>query len=184
MWPLIIVGGILVLLVLMFVGMYNSLVNDRNRVKNAWSQVEVQLKRRYDLIPNLIETVKGYAKHEKEVFENVTKARAACLSAEGPAEQGRAENFLSQTLKSLFAVSENYPELKANQNFMALQEELTATENRISFARQHYNDSVMNFNSRIERIPTNFVAAIGGFKQEEFFEIEVPEERENVKVQF
>ena len=184
MIPLLVVGGILLLLVIWFVAMYNGLVNWRNQVRNSWSQIDVQLKRRYDLIPNLVETVKGYAKHEKEVFENVTKARAACLSAQGAAEQGKAENFLSQTLKSLFAVSENYPELKANENFMQLQEELTATENRISFARQHYNDSVMRFNSMTQRIPTNIVASMGGFQPEEFFEIEEPAERENVKVSF
>jgi LemA protein len=183
MWALIVLG-IIVLLILVFVGMYNGLVNARNRVRNAWSQIDVQLKRRYDLIPNLVETVKGYAKHEREVFENVTKARAACMSAQGPAAQAQAENMLSQTLKSLFAVAENYPELKANQNFLALQEELTATENRISFARQSYNDMVMSFNSMIQRIPTNFIASIGGFKEEEFFEVESAEERKAVKVQF
>ena len=167
MVPALILGGIVVVLIIACVVMYNGLVNARMRVKNAWSQIDVQLKRRYDLIPNLVETVKGYARHEQEVFENVTKARASCMS-----------------LKSLFAVSENYPELKANENFMALQEELTATENRISFARQHYNDTTMAYNAMIERVPTNIVASLSGFKPREFFEIELAEEREVVKVKF
>ena len=184
MVPALILGGIVVVLIIAFVVMHNGLVNARMRVKNAWSQIDVQLKRRYDLIPNLVETVKGYARHEQEVFENVTKARASCISAQGVAEQAQAENMLTQTLKSLFAVSENYPELKANENFMALQEELTATENRISFARQHYNDTTMAYNAMIERVPTNIVASLSGFKPREFFEIEIAEEREAVKVQF
>ena len=184
MVPALILGGIVVVLIIAFVVMHNGLVNVRMRVKNAWSQIDVQLKRRYDLIPNLVETVKGYAAHEQEVFENVTKARASCMSAQGVGEQAQAENMLSQTLKSLFAVSENYPELKANQNFLALQEELTATENRISFARQHYNDATMAYNAMIERIPTNIIASLSGFKPREFFEIEIAEEREAVKVKF
>jgi len=181
--PFIIVLVIIGIILLWFVASYNSLVSWRTAVKNAWHQIDVQLKRRYDLIPNLVNTVKGYAKHEREVFENVTKARAMCGSARGPKERGEAENFLSQTLKSLFAVVENYPELKANQNFMALQEELTATENKISFSRQFYNDTVMKYNVMVQTIPTNIIASIWHFHEEEFFT--VPEgEKSAPKVEF
>ncbi len=180
----LVVGGLLLVAVLAFVAIYNGLVSMRNQVKNAWSQIDVQLKRRYDLIPNLVETVKGYAKHEREVFENVTKARAACMGAAGAAEAAKAENFLSQTLKSLFAVAEAYPELKANQNFLALQEELASTENKVSFARQFYNDSTMRYNTRIQTIPSNIVAGMFGFKAEEFFQVENAAERVAPKVQF
>ena len=181
---LLVLVGLLVLVVLWFVVTYNGLVGWRNKVKNAWAQIDVQLKRRYDLIPNLVETVKGYASHEKELLENVTKARSACMGAQGPAEQGKAENFLSATLKSLFAVVENYPDLKANQNFMQLQEELASTENKISFARQFYNDTVMRYNTRIQSIPANIVAGMCSFREKELFELEAPEEREAPKVQF
>src|SRR5208282_4682052 len=136
-----IILGILVLLVILGIGMYNSLVRLKVTCDNAWAQIDVQLKRRYDLIPNLVETVKGYAKHERETFENVTKARAACMSATSPAQAAQAENVLTGALKSLFAVAEAYPELKANQEFMRLQEELASTENKVAFARQFYNDS-------------------------------------------
>ena len=181
---LLVVLGILVIGVLWFAVTYNGLIRWRNRVKNAWSQIDVQLKRRYDLIPNLVETVKGYAAHEKEVLENVTKARSACMSATGPAEAAKAENFLAGTLKSLFAVVENYPQLKANENFMQLQEELTSTENKVSFARQFYNDTVMRYNTRIQQIPTNIVANICSFRAEDMFEVEAAEEREAPKVKF
>lgn len=182
-----IIGGIIglgAIIAVWFVAIYNGLVGLRNTVKNAWSQIEVQLKRRYDLIPNLINTVKGYAKHESTVFENVTKARSACMQAQGVAEQAKAEGFLTQTLKSLFAVVENYPQLKANQNFLALQEELAGTENKISFARQFYNDTVMRFNNKTQMFPSNGVAGIFGFKGAEFFQVETPEEKKPVDVKF
>jgi LemA protein len=183
MWLVILV--LLLVVVGMPIMMYNGLVSLRNRVKNAWSQIDVQLKRRYDLIPNLIETCKGYMKYEKEVLENVTKARTQAINVTGDAMQkAQAENMLSQTLRSLFAVVENYPELKANQNMLALQEELTSTENKISFARQYYNDEVMRLNTTIEKFPTNIIANMFGFKKEAFFEVESPEERKAVKVQF
>ncbi|MFA5794162.1 MAG: LemA family protein [Candidatus Brocadiia bacterium] len=181
---LIVIGVVILFGLLWVIATYNGLVGLRNTVKNAWSQISVQLKRRYDLIPNLVETVKGYAKHENTTFENVAKARSACMQAQGVAEQAKAENFLSQTLKSLFAVSEQYPELKANQNFLALQEELTATENKVSFARQFYNDNVMLFNNKIQMFPSNIIASMFGFKAEEFFEVESAEEKKAPKVQF
>jgi len=182
--PFLIAGIVLaVILVVFLIATYNSLVVKRNRVKNGWHQIDVQLKRRIDLIPNLVETVKGYARHEKEVFEKVTEARSAVMKAQGPAESAKANNMLSDTLKSLFAVVENYPELKANQNFLKLQEELTATENKISFARQFYNDVVMDFNNRIQMFPSNIVAGMFNFKAAEFYS--VPEsDREAPKVQF
>jgi LemA protein len=177
---LIIIGG----LVLIAVGMYNGLVVLRNRCANAWAQVDVQLKRRYDLIPNLIETVKGYAKHEREVFQNVTDARANAINASTVKDQGVAENQLSGALKTLFAVAENYPELKANQNFMMLQEELSGTESKIAYARQFYNDQVMLFNQRQQVFPSNLIANMFGFKEREYFELETPAAKEPVKVQF
>lgn len=162
---------------------YNSLVRLRNRVQNAWAQIDVQLKRRHDLIPNLVETVKGYMKYEQETLDKVIKARAAAMNAHGVAATAEAENQLSATLKSLFALVENYPDLKANQNMLALQEELTTTENRIAFARQHYNDSVMTYNTAIETFPRNLIAGMFGFTRQELFS--APEsEREPVKVQF
>ena len=177
---LIIIGGI----VLIAVGMYNGLVVLRNRCANAWAQVDVQLKRRYDLIPNLIETVKGYAKHEREVFQNVTDARAKAINASTVKDQGVAENQLSGALKTLFAVAENYPELKANQNFLMLQEELSGTESKIAYARQFYNDQVMLFNQRQQVFPSNLIANMFGFKEREYFELEQPAAKEPVKVQF
>jgi len=182
LWILVIViAGALIWLI----SAYNGLIRLRQRVKNGWSQIDVQLKRRYDLIPNLVETCKGYMQHEREVLENVTKARTQAIEVTGgAAEQAKAENFLSQTLRSLFAVSENYPQLKANENMLKLQEELTTTENRISFARQHYNDQVMKLNTRIEVFPTNLIAGTFGFAKKEFFQTETPEEREPVKVSF
>ena len=147
-----------VAVVLWFVGLYNGLVRLRNRVKNAWSQIDVQLKRRHDLIPNLVETVKGYAGHEKETLENVIKARAAAVNASGVAAQSQAEMGLSGALSKLMMVVEQYPDLKANTNFVALQEELTSTENRIGFSRQHYNDNVMQYNTKTQSVPTNVIA--------------------------
>jgi len=164
---------------------YNGLIRLRQRVKNGWSQIDVQLKRRYDLIPNLVETCKGYMQHEREVLENVTRARTQAIEVSGgAAEQAKAENFLSQTLRSLFAVAENYPQLKANENMLKLQEELTTTENRVSFARQHYNDQVMKFNTKTEVFPTNLIAGAFGFTKKDFFQTEAPEEREPVKINF
>ena len=179
-----IILGIAIAIVLWFVLSYNGLVGGRNRVKEAWAQIDVQLKRRHDLIPNLVETVKGYLKHEQTLLENVTKARAEAVQATGVRSQAKAEDALSQNLRSLFAVFENYPDLKANQNLLALQEELSSTENKISFARQHYNDEVMAYNTKIESLPTNVVASLGGFAKQEFFEVQDASERENVKVSF
>ncbi|MEA2718082.1 MAG: LemA protein [Actinomycetota bacterium] len=178
-----IVLGIVVLVVLYVVLTYNGLVRLRNRVKNSWAQIDVQLKRRYDLIPNLVETVKGYAKHERETFEAVTQARANAINASGVAEQAAAENQITGALKTLFSVAEAYPELKANQNFLALQEELTGTEGRISYARQFYNDAVLQLNNKIESFPSNVVAGRFGFKQQEFFEAD-DTSRGPVNVQF
>jgi len=182
---LIIVAVVVVLgLVLGF--MYNSLVRGRNKVDNSWSQIDVQLKRRYDLIPNLVETVKGYAKHERETLEAVTNARANAISAQSGgnvADQAQAENVLSGALKSLFAVSEAYPDLKANQNFLQLQEELTSTEDRIAYARQFYNDSVLSYNNSIQTVPKNIIAGMFNFEKRVFFE-GAPEETGPVKVEF
>lgn len=177
---LLIVGGVIGFAILL----YNRLVFWRQQVKNAWSQIDVQLKRRYDLIPNLVETVKGYAKHERETLEKVIQARNMATQAHTPKEVSQAENLLSGTLKSLFAVTENYPDLKANQNFSRLQEELTATENKISFARQFYNDTTVTYNTKIQTLPANLIAGMFGFKAEEFFVVENAEERKNIKVQF
>ncbi|HHY48027.1 MAG TPA: LemA family protein [Firmicutes bacterium] len=174
---------IVVLIGLLFVSTYNRLVLLRQRVKNAWSQIDVQLKRRYDLIPNLVETVKGYAAHEKETFDMVTRARAQMASARTVGEQAEAQNAITGALRSLFAVAEAYPELKANQNFMMLQEELAGTENKIAYARQFYNDTVMKFNTMIQSFPSNIIAGMFGFRQEDFFEIE-ESSREPVKVKF
>jgi LemA protein len=176
--------AISVVLVLWMILAYNGLVAWRNQVKNAWSQIDVQLKRRYDLIPNLVETVKGYAKHEKETLERVIQARNAAMTAQTPQQVGQAENVLQGTLKSLFALSENYPDLKANQNFLGLQEELTSTENKVSFARQFYNDTVNRFNTLIQSFPRNIIAGIFKFNEAQLFEVEAPEERKAVKVQF
>ena len=183
-------GALLILLIIIGVvfvaaiGIYNGLVVLRNRCENAWSQVDVQLRRRYDLIPNLVETVKGYAKHEREVFERVTQARTSAINANTVKDQAQAENMLSGALKSLFAVAENYPELKANQNFLMLQEELAGTESKIAFARQFYNDTVMKFNQKQQVFPASIIANAFGFKEQEYFEIEEPAAKEPVKVQF
>ncbi|MCD4820882.1 MAG: LemA family protein [Methanococcoides sp.] len=180
---ILIIGTALVILALLFVVIYNKLIRQRNRVENSWAQIEVQLKRRNDLIPNLVETVKGYAQHEKSLFENVTKARAAMMSAKGINETADASNQLSSTLKSLFAVAENYPELKANQNFMQLQQELSETEDKIAYTRQFYNDTVMKYNISIQTIPTNIIASVMKFEKKELFQTP-PEEREVPKVHF
>lgn len=180
-WVLVILAAVILII---GVGIYNGLIRLRNRCDNAWAQVDVQLRRRYDLIPNLVETVKGYAKHEREVFENVTEARTKAINAGTVKEQGEAENMLTGTLKTLFAVAENYPDLKANQNFMMLQEELAGTESKIAYSRQFYNDSVMKFNVKQQVFPSNIIANMFGFKESEYFEIEEPAAREPVKVEF
>lgn len=180
LWIILIVIAAIVFAVIVI---YNAFVRLRQRVKEAWSDIDVQLKRRYDLIPNLIETVKGYARHEEGVFEKVTEARTRAMGAQNPKEKGEAENMLAGTLKTLFAVSENYPELKANVNFLELQRELSDTENKIQAARRFYNGNVMEMNTKVESFPSNIVASMFGFKQEEFFEIE-GEEKEPVKVKF
>ena len=176
--------GVIILLVIWVMSMYNGLVRLRNQVKNAWSQIDVQLKRRHDLIPNLVETAKGYMKHERETLDSVTKARTQAMQAQGVAESAKAEGQLSEALSKFMLVVENYPDLKASQNFLALQEELTTTENKVGFARQFYNDQVQQYNTRIESVPTNILANMFGFKQSEFFEIQVAGEREVPQVKF
>ena len=178
-----IIGIIILIVVVYIISLYNRLVVLKNKVDNSWAQVDVQLKRRYDLIPNLVETVKGYATHEKEVFENIAKARQVAISAQSPAEKSQAENQLTQALRQLFAVAEAYPELKANENFMHLQNELSETENKIAYSRQFYNDTVFMYNSSIEKFPANIFAEVFGYKKREYFETQ-GEEREPVKVQF
>jgi len=172
--------------VLFLIGIFNALVRLRNQVKNAWAQIDVQLKRRHDLIPNLVETAKGYMRHERETLENITKARnlAVQASGSGVGEQAKAEGQLGRALGQFFVVVENYPDLKASQNFLALQEELTSTENKIGFARQFYNDQVLGFNNKIQMFPSNVVAGAFNFKQGEFFEIEEAAEREVPEVSF
>lgn len=181
-----IVIGVVAVILIAFIVIYNGLVGRRNQVKNAWAQIDVQLKRRFDLIPNLVETVKGYMKHERETLEAVTSARnlAQRAASAGVGERARAEGELSSALTRLLAVAERYPDLKANQNFMALQEELTSTENKISFSRQFYNDSVLKYNNQIQMFPSNIVAGMTGFKAGEFFEVTVAAEREAPKVSF
>ena len=179
-----IILGAIVLIVLFLVYFYNALVQQRIRCESAWSQIDVQLKRRYDLIPNLVETVKGYAAHEKETLERVIQARNAAISTEGVKEQAAAENFLTGALKQIFALSESYPDLKANENFAQLQEELSSTENRIAFSRQHYNDSTAIYNTTRQKFPSNIVANTFNFAQRDFFELEAPAERENPEVEF
>jgi LemA protein len=186
MIPGIIIGVIVVVIGVFLWANYNGLVRLRNQVKNAWAQIDVQLKRRYDLIPNLVETVKGYMKHERETLEAVTKARniAQQASSAGAGERAKAEGELSSALSRLLAVVERYPDLKANQNFLALQEELTSTENKISFSRQFYNDSVLKFNNKTHMFPSNIVANMFAFKAGEFFEVTLAAEREAPKVSF
>jgi LemA protein len=176
--------GIIVLAVVWLIFTFNFLVTLRNRTQEAWADIDVQLKRRYDLIPNLVETVKGYAAHERELFEKVTEARARAMGAGTMGERAEAENMLSSTLKSLFAVAENYPELKASQNFLELQRELTDTEDKIQAARRFYNGNVRDLNTKIETFPTNIIAQSLGFKKMEFFELAEEVAREPVKVKF
>ena len=180
--PVGIAVGLIVLGIFWFIAIYNGLVRLRNQKDNSWSQIDVQLKRRHDLIPNLLETVKGYAKHESETFEKVTAARNMAMAARGPGEAGKAEGMLGMALSGLFAVAESYPDLKANQNFGQLQEELASTENKISFARQAYNDSATRYNIRRETFPANLVS--GGFAKADLFEITEPGERAVPKVSF
>ena len=182
---LTILGVIVILLAVFLISVYNSLVQLRQRVQNAWAQVDVQLKRRYDLIPNLVGAVKGYAQHEKATLEGVTQARNMAMNAGNIQEQMQAENMLSIALRSLFAVAEAYPELKANTNFMQLQAELTDTESKIAFARQFYNDTVQKFNTKIELFPTNLVAGMLGFAMVDYFNLQgEPDARQAVKVEF
>lgn len=184
MITLYIILGAIALIVLYIVFAYNGLVRLKQQAIEAFSDIDVQLKRRFDLIPNLLETVKGYAGHEREVLENVTRARTQAISASTPHEQARADDFLTGTLKTLFAVSENYPDLKANANFLDLQRELADTENKIQAARRFYNGNVRDLNIRIEQFPANIIASSFGFVKMEFFESETAQERESVKVKF
>lgn len=181
---LVVLLGIVLGLVGWVAGVYNGLVRLRNQLENAWAQIDVQLKRRYDLIPNLVETVKGYASHERETLEKVIQARNMAMSAKTVGDRAAAENVLSGTLKTLFAVSEAYPDLKANQNFISLQGELTSTENKIAFSRQFYNDNVMGYNTQIEIFPRNFIANMFGFTRREFFEVKDAGQREAPQVKF
>jgi len=185
MVAVLVILGIFVAVVSYAIALYNKLIRLRNTVRSSWSDIDVQLKKRYDLVPNLVETVKGYASHEKSVFENVTKARSMAMHAATPADKAKAESFLSDTLKSLFALAEAYPDLKANANFMQLQAQLKELEDNIEYARRYYNAVVRDFNITVESFPSNIIASSFGFKQEEFFELEAPEiERKPVKVSF
>jgi len=184
MTTLIVILVVAVLIVLTVIGIYNALIRLRNQVDNAWSQIDVQLKRRHDLIPNLVETAKGYMKHERETFEAITNARSQAMGAKTVSDAGKAEGVLGEALSKFMLVVENYPELKANQNFLAIQEELTSTENKISFARQSYNDQVLFFNNKIQMFPSNIIAGMFRFIRRDFFEIEVAAEREVPKVSF
>ena len=180
---IIVIAGLVLLLIVFLIATYNGLVQMRNRIEAAWAQIDVQLKRRFDLIPNLVETVKGYAAHEQGTFEKVTQARNMAMNATGPAEAAQADNVLSGALKSLFAVSEAYPDLKANQNFLNLQEELTGTEDKISYARQFYNDTVYKYNTKIQSVPANMIAGAFHFTEREYFEAD-DDSRGPVKVSF
>ena len=175
---------IVVALIAYVIGLYNGLVSLRRQTANAFAQIDVQLKRRYDLIPNLVETVKGYMKYEQETLDKVIQARNSALKAETVGEKGAAEGAVRQALSGIFALAEAYPDLKANQNMLSLQEELRSTENKVAFARQYYNDIVTAYNTKIETFPSSILANSGGFKSKDLFEIEAPAERENVKVQF
>ena len=181
---LIILGIIVVAIVLWLIGVYNGLIKNRNRTDEAWSDIDVQLKRRYNLIPNLVESVKGYAKHESTVFEKVTQARSNAINAKGAKAKAEAENMLTDTLKSLFALSENYPDLKASQNFLKLQDELADTENKIQASRRFYNGNVRDFNTKLQVFPTNMVAKMLGFNAREFFEVKDEEARKVPEVKF
>lgn len=185
--PIILVLVLLVfpvLLIIFVIGIYNALIRLRNQVDNAWSQIDVQLKRRHDLIPNLVETAKGYMKHERETFEEITKARSQAMGAKTVSEASKAEGALGEALSKFMLVVENYPDLKANQNFLAVQEELTSTENKIAFSRQSYNDQVLFFNNKIQMFPSNIIAGMFKFDKRDFFEIEIAVEREVPKVSF
>lgn len=184
MVSLLIVLAVLAAAVLWFIGTYNNFVRLKQNVENGWSQIDIQLKRRHDLIPNLVETAKGYMSHERGTLEEVTKARQQAINATGLKNKQAAENMLTGTLRSLFAVAENYPNLKADQHMLKLQEELTTTENKIAFARQYYNDETARFNTEVQSVPSNIVANIGGFKPYEFFEIEDKAQREAPSVKF
>lgn len=179
-----IIIGIIAVLIIALVSLYNALVRLKIKVDEGWADIDTQLKRRYDLIPNMVETVKGYAKHESKTFEEVTKARNMAMNAGTPEARAEAENMLTGALKTLFAVAENYPDLKANENFIHLQQTLKEIEENIQLSRRYYNATVRDFNTKIEVFPSNLVAGMFGFKKREFFEIERPEERETVKVQF
>jgi len=181
---LLVFVGLLVVLALFVIGIYNALVRLRNQVDNAWSQIDVQLKRRHDLIPNLVETAKGYMKHERETFEAITKARSQAMGAKSVAETAKAEGQLADALSKFMLVVENYPDLKANQNFLALQEELTGTENKIAFSRQNYNDQVLFYNNKIQMFPSNIIAGMCSFTKRDFFEVESAAERAVPKVSF
>jgi LemA protein len=181
---LIIILVLFIIVAFSFAKLYNGLVQVRNQVTNAWSQIDVQLKRRHDLIPNLVETAKGYMKHERETFEAVTKARSQAIDAKSLEQIASSEANLSGALQKMMLVVENYPELQANQNFLALQEELTSTENRISYARQSYNDQVLFYNNKVHMFPTNFIANLYHFEEKRSFEIEIPKERQAPKVAF
>src|SRR3989338_8491496 len=174
--------GLIVLLVLCVIGIFNSLVALKNQVKNAWSQIDVQLKRRHDLIPNLIETVKGYAQHERQTLEKIVQARTQAINSQGVAEKAKAEGELTSVLTKFFALAENYPDLKANQNFLSLQEELSSTENKIAFSRQNYNDQVLFYNNKIQMFPSNLIAQNFNFKAEESFAVDSPAEKMVPKV--
>ncbi len=181
---IIILIAVIVLFIIIFIGLYNSIVSLRNKVENAWHQIDVQLRKRYDLIPNLVETVKGYAAHEKETLQKVIEARNFGINAENVKDQAQAENMITSTLKSLFAVSENYPNLKADQHFSKLMEQLNGIEGNIAFARQFYNDIVMQFNTKIQTFPGNMMAGVFKFISKDYFEIEEASAREPVKVKF
>ncbi len=181
---LLVIAAVFVVFVLAVIGIYNALVRLRNQVDNGWSQIDVQLKRRHDLIPNLVETAKGYMKHERGTFEAITEARSKAMGATNVADSSKAEGMLGEALSKFMLVVENYPDLKANQNFLAVQEELTSTENKISFARQSYNDQVLGFNNKIQMFPSNIIAGMFSFTKRDFFEIEVAAEREVPKVSF
>ena len=183
LWVIVLIA-IFVVLVGIVVAIYNKLVRLRNRAENAWAQVDVQLRRRYDLIPNLVETVKGYAAHERETFEEVTKARTAAQQAQTVPQQAQAENLLTQAIGKLFAVAEAYPQLRATENFQQLQAQLAETEQKIAVARQVYNDAVLTYDNALETIPTNIVAGIFNFKPREYFEVEEPAAREAPRVTF
>ena len=181
---LLVVIGAIVLAAVFVIGIYNALIRLRNQVDNAWSQIDVQLKRRHDLIPNLVETAKGYMEHERGTFEAITEARSRAMGANTPAEAGKAEGALTDALSKFMLVVENYPDLKANQNFLSLQETLTSTENKIAFSRQGYNDQVLFYNNKIQMFPSNIIAGMFNFGKREFFEIENEAEREVPKVSF